>query len=114
MGQFDSEVKTDFFEPSAFDMGRQVSGESEALYALSFSGMIRNGRFVLSCSYNEKEFERATVEEQMERFKENLLMLIRHCTEKEDKEFTPSDFSAEDLEMDEMGDIFDMLEENLK
>lgn len=50
----------------------------------------------------------------MERFKENLLMLIRHCTEKEDKEFTPSDFSAEDLEMDEMGDIFDMLEENLK
>lgn len=114
LGQFDSEVKTDFFEPSAFDMGRQVSGESEALYALSFSGMIRNGRFVLSCSYNEKEFERATVEEQMERFKENLLMLIRHCTEKEDKEFTPSDFSAEDLEMDEMGDIFDMLEENLK
>ncbi|MGG1080130.1 surfactin non-ribosomal peptide synthetase SrfAA [Bacillus subtilis] len=114
LGQFDSEVKTDFFEPSAFDMGRQVSGESEALYALSFSGMIRNGQFVLSCSYNEKEFERATVEEQMERFKENLLMLIRHCTEKEDKEFTPSDFSAEDLEMDEMGDIFDMLEENLK
>ncbi|MCY8031540.1 condensation domain-containing protein [Bacillus inaquosorum] len=114
LGQFDSEVKTDFFEPSAFDMGRQVSEESEALYALSFSGMIRNGRFVLSCSYNEKEFERATVEEQMERFKENLLMLIRHCTEKEDKEFTPSDFSAEDLEMDEMGDIFDMLEENLK
>ncbi|MCY8121175.1 surfactin non-ribosomal peptide synthetase SrfAA [Bacillus spizizenii] len=114
LGQFDSEVKTDFFEPSAFDMGRQVSEESEALYALSFSGMIRNGRFVLSCSYNEKEFERATVEEQMERFKENLLMLIRHCTEKEDKEFTPSDFSAEDLGMDEMGDIFDMLEENLK
>ncbi|WP_306373041.1 surfactin non-ribosomal peptide synthetase SrfAA [Bacillus subtilis] len=114
LGQFDSEVKTDFFEPSAFDMGRQVSEESEALYALSFSGMIRNGRFVLSCSYNEKEFERATIEERMERFKENLLMLIRHCTEKEDKEFTPSDFSAEDLEMDEMGDIFDMLEENLK
>ncbi|UHH06863.1 surfactin non-ribosomal peptide synthetase SrfAA [Bacillus subtilis] len=114
LGQFDSEVKTDFFEPSAFDMGRQVSGESEALYALSFSGMIRNGRFVLSCSYNEKEFERDTIEERMERFNENLLMLIRHCTEKEDKEFTPSDFSAEDLEMDEMGDIFDMLEENLK
>ncbi|WP_439846177.1 surfactin non-ribosomal peptide synthetase SrfAB [Bacillus spizizenii] len=114
LGQFDSEVKTDFFEPSAFDMGRQVSEESEALYALSFSGMVRNSRFVLSCSYNEKEFERATVEEQMERFKENLLMLIRHCTEKEEKEFTPSDFSAEDLGMDEMGDIFDMLEENLK
>ncbi|MCV0025607.1 surfactin non-ribosomal peptide synthetase SrfAB [Bacillus sp. XT-2] len=114
LGQFDSEVKTDFFEPSAFDMGRQVSEESEALYALSFSGMIRNGRFVLSCSYNEKEYERATVEAQMERFKENLLLIIRHCTEKEDKEFTPSDFSAGDLEMDEMGDIFDMLEENLK
>ena len=49
----------------------------------------------------------------MQRFKDNLLMIIRHCTAKEEKEFTPSDFSAQDLEMDEMGDIFDMLEENL-
>ncbi|MBJ7896239.1 non-ribosomal peptide synthetase, partial [Bacillus atrophaeus] len=114
LGQFDSEVKTEFFEPSSYDMGRQVSEESEALYALSFSGMVRNNRFVISCSYNEKEYDRSTVEELMERFKDNLLLLIRHCTEKEDKEFTPSDFSAEDLEMDEMGDIFDMLEENLK
>jgi len=40
-------------------------------------------------------------------------MIIGHCTAKEEKEFTPSDFSAQDLEMDEMGDIFDMLEENL-
>ncbi|MCY8969868.1 condensation domain-containing protein, partial [Bacillus atrophaeus] len=114
LGQFDSEVKTEFFEPSSYDMGRQVSEESEALYALSFSGMVRNNRFVISCSYNEKEYDRSTVEELMERFKDHLLLLIRHCTEKEDKEFTPSDFSAEDLEMDEMGDIFDMLEENLK
>ncbi len=37
------------------------------------------------------------------RFKDNLLMIIRHCTAKEEKEFTPSDFSAQDLEMDEMG-----------
>ncbi|MCY8926608.1 condensation domain-containing protein, partial [Bacillus atrophaeus] len=114
LGQFDSEVKTEFFEPSSYDMGRQVSEESEALYALSFSGMVRNNRFVISCSYNEKEYDRSTVEGLMERFKDHLLLLIRHCTEKEDKEFTPSDFSAEDLEMDEMGDIFDMLEENLK
>ncbi|MCP6681585.1 condensation domain-containing protein [Bacillus nakamurai] len=113
LGQFDSEVKTELFEPSAYDMGRQVSEDSEALYALSFSGMITGGRFVISCSYNEEEYERSTVETQMERFKENLLKIIRHCMAKEDKEFTPSDFSAQDLEMDEMGDIFDMLEENL-
>ncbi len=71
------------------------------------------GRFVISCSYNQEEYERSTVETQMQRFKDNLLMIIRHCTAKEEKEFTPSDFSAQDLEMDEMGDIFDMLEENL-
>ncbi|TWO94597.1 non-ribosomal peptide synthetase, partial [Bacillus velezensis] len=113
LGQFDNEVKTEWFEPSPYDMGRQVSEESEALYALSFSGMVTGGRFVISCSYNQEEYERSTVETQMQRFKDNLLMIIRHCTAKEEKEFTPSDFSAQDLEMDEMGDIFDMLEENL-
>lgn len=50
----------------------------------------------------------------MEWFKENFLMLICYCMEKEDKEFMLSDFSVEDFGMDEMGDIFDMFEENLK
>jgi surfactin family lipopeptide synthetase B/lichenysin synthetase B len=50
----------------------------------------------------------------MDRFKASLTALIDHCTAKEEREFTPSDFSAGDLEMEEMGDLFDVLEENLK
>ncbi|MES9718984.1 hypothetical protein ABWK63_18940, partial [Bacillus safensis] len=39
--------------------------------------------------------------------------IITHCLAQQEREFTPSDFSAADLEMDEMDDIFDMLEEKL-
>lgn len=95
-------------------MGHQVSEESEALYALSFSGIISNEKLIMSCSFNTKEFDRSTVQERIERFKHHLLSLIDHCTAKKEREFTPSDFSAGGLEMEEMGDLFDVLEENLK
>jgi len=114
LGQIDREVQTEFFGPSSYDMGRQVSERSEALYALSFSGIISKERFILSCSFNTEEYDRQTVQGLMDRFKASLTALIDHCTAKEEREFTPSDFSAGDLEMEEMGDLFDVLEENLK
>ncbi|MEC0494506.1 non-ribosomal peptide synthetase [Bacillus glycinifermentans] len=114
LGQIDNEVQTEFFGPSPYDMGRQVSEESEALYALSFSGIISNEKLIMSCSFNTKEFDRRTVQERIKRFKHHLLSLIDHCTAKKEREFTPSDFSAGGLEMEEMGDLFDVLEENLK
>ncbi|WP_261378075.1 condensation domain-containing protein, partial [Bacillus paralicheniformis] len=114
LGQIDREVQTDFFGPSSYDMGRQVSERSEALYALSFSGIISKEKFILSCSFNTEEYDRQTVQGLMDRFKASLTALIDHCTAKEEREFTPSDFSAGDLEMEEMGDLFDVLEENLK
>ncbi|MHC5290487.1 lichenysin non-ribosomal peptide synthetase LicB [Bacillus licheniformis] len=114
LGQIDREVQTGFFGPSPYDMGRQVSERSEALYALSFSGIISKEKFILSCSFNTEEYDRQTIQELMDRFKAFLTALIDHCTAKEEREFTPSDFSAGDLEMEEMGDLFDVLEENLK
>ncbi|KAA6449502.1 non-ribosomal peptide synthetase [Bacillus swezeyi] len=113
LGQIDNEVQTDFFGPSSYDMGNQVSEASEALCALSFSGIISKDKLIMSCSFNTKEFDRETVQERMERFKSFLIALINHCTAKEEREFTPSDFTAGDLEMEEMGDLFDVLEENL-
>ncbi|QHZ48659.1 non-ribosomal peptide synthetase [Bacillus sp. NSP9.1] len=113
LGQIDNEVQTEFFGPSSYDMGNQVSEESEALYALSFSGIIKGEKLIMSCSFSTKEFDRQTVQEIMDRFKHHLQQLIDHCTAKEGREFTPSDFTAGDLEMEEMGDLFDVLEENL-
>ncbi|ANY69397.1 non-ribosomal peptide synthetase [Paenibacillus sp. BIHB 4019] len=111
LGQFDSEVQTDLFSPSVYDMGAQTSPESEALYALSLSGMVRGGRLVVSCAYNKKQYMRATIDQLMDRFHHHLLVLIQHCTAKTDRDFTPSDFTASELQLEEVGDIFDMLAE---
>ncbi|EHS55836.1 condensation domain-containing protein, partial [Paenibacillus sp. Aloe-11] len=111
LGQIDSELNTDFFGPSPYEMGSQTSPNSEALYALNFVGIVRNGCFTLSCSFNKREFLRGTVAELMERFRHHLCSLIRHCVEKEDRDYTPSDFSAKGLEMEDVSDIFEMLGE---
>ena len=113
LGQIDQEVTTELFGPSPYDMGRQASPESEAIYKLNLSGLVKNNRFILSCSYCASEYEEQTIQQFMELLKEKLMAIITHCLAHQEREFTPSDFSATDLEMDEMEDIFDMLEEKL-
>ncbi|PZE20566.1 non-ribosomal peptide synthetase [Paenibacillus xerothermodurans] len=113
LGQFDSEVQTDAFGPSTYGMGDQISGESEALHALNFSGIVRGGRLALSCTFNKQQYLRGTITQLMERLQRHLLQLIHHCVEKKDQDLTPSDFDATDLGMDEMEDIFEVLSEKL-
>ncbi|MFJ5965683.1 condensation domain-containing protein, partial [Bacillus sp. NPDC093026] len=113
LGQIDQEVRTELFGPSTYDMGRQASPESEAIYKLNLSGLVKNNQFILSCSYCKGEYEEQTIQQLMNLLKEKLTAIIAHCLARHEREFTPSDFSATDLEMEEIDDIFDMLEEKL-
>ncbi|KEP25298.1 hypothetical protein BA70_09610 [Bacillus zhangzhouensis] len=113
LGQIDQEVTTELFRPSAYDMGRQASPDSEAVYKLNLSGLVQHNRFILSCSYCASEYEEQTIQQFMALLKEKIQSIITHCLARHEREFTPSDFTAADLEMDEMDDIFDMLEEKL-
>ncbi|WP_249704772.1 condensation domain-containing protein, partial [Bacillus zhangzhouensis] len=113
LGQIDQEVTTELFGPSAYDMGRQASPDSEAVYKLNLSGLVQHNRFILSCSYCTDEYEEQTIQQFMALLKGKIQSIITHCLARHEREFTPSDFSAADLEMDEMDDIFDMLEEKL-
>ncbi|MGE1211867.1 non-ribosomal peptide synthetase [Bacillus pumilus] len=113
LGQIDQEVTTELFRPSAYDMGRQASPDSEAVYKLNLSGLVQHNRFMMSCSYCADEYEEQTIQQFMALLKEKIQSIMTHCLAQHEREFTPSDFSAGDLEMDEMDDIFDMLEEKL-
>ncbi|MGG6314127.1 condensation domain-containing protein, partial [Paenibacillus macerans] len=113
LGQFDQEVQTELFGPSPYDMGPQTSRESESVYALNFSGLVQGGRLIVTCSFNKQQYLRSTIMQRMDAFKLHLLELIEHCSAKEEREFTPSDFSAGNLRMEDVGDIFDVLAEKL-
>ncbi|MEH7800088.1 condensation domain-containing protein, partial [Bacillus pumilus] len=113
LGQIDQEVTTELFGPSTYDMGRQASPDSEAVYKLNLSGLVQHNRFMLSCSYCSDEYEEQTIQRFMALLKGKIQSIMTHCLAQHEREFTPSDFSAGDLDMDEMDDIFDMLEEKL-
>jgi non-ribosomal peptide synthase protein (TIGR01720 family) len=113
LGQFDREVQTDIFRPSPYDMGHQISLEAESLFSLNFNGIIHGGRLIMSCSFNKQQYLRGTINELLDRFQHHLLQIIHHCASKEGRDHTPSDFSASNLRMDEMEDIFDALSEKL-
>ncbi|MFB8733183.1 hypothetical protein ACEQPO_02390 [Bacillus sp. SL00103] len=50
-------MTTELFGPSAYDMGRQASPDSEAVYKLNLGGLVQHNRFKLSCSYCSDEYE---------------------------------------------------------
>ncbi|MBX4267625.1 hypothetical protein K1726_23945, partial [Clostridium estertheticum] len=51
------------------------------------------------------EYNRGTIVEFVEKYKEILLDIIRYCVEKEETEMTPSDFTGKEISIEELQDI---------
>lgn len=50
----------------------------------------------------------------MNAYRSQLCTVIAHCIGHEDAELTPSDISSKGMTIDDMEDIFDLLEEKLR
>ncbi|WP_369345636.1 hypothetical protein [Caldalkalibacillus mannanilyticus] len=60
--------------------------------------------------YHHLEYEEQTVEHLLEIYKQELLQILQHCLNKEETEATPSDFDAKDLSLEDLDEVFDLLE----
>ncbi len=96
LGQFDSLTGTS----SLLEMAKEATGNpmgDEALFAhkLELDSSVIGGELVMTWSYSGKEYDTTTIEEIAKQYTSNLLDLISHCTNKEQRELTPSDFGLE-------------------
>ncbi|OAJ74062.1 hypothetical protein AYJ08_10555 [Brevibacillus sp. SKDU10] len=113
LGQFDNENSPLSIQTSSYSMGYQISPDSTSPYALMISGLIRKGQLIMTCSYHPYEFTEDTIMHWMNRFHSDLRSIIEHCVSQKETIRTPSDFSASDLEMEEVDNIFSLLEDKL-
>jgi non-ribosomal peptide synthase protein (TIGR01720 family) len=72
---------------------------------------VARGKLRLSFDYNRHRYDKNTLEQLADRYKSNLIKLIDHCAGKEEKELTVSDYSAADIDEQQLEDIFAELEE---
>jgi len=98
------------FEASTLKTGDPISPESNIIYSLDVRGLILGGRLKLSFVYNDR-YTTEEIETLRDRFKWRLSTIIDHCTKKRGTQQTVSDFTAGDLDDEEMEDIFAELED---
>lgn len=122
LGQFDSDLDRKSFIRSPYSGGNSlgadgknnISPETKSYMVLNITGVIEGGRLNLSFSYSDQQYKEESIIKLSERYKHHLLRLITHCVQKQETERTPSDFSMKGLELEDVDDIFSLLEESIK
>ncbi|TCN17537.1 non-ribosomal peptide synthetase [Mesobacillus foraminis] len=95
---------------SRMPMGLQISGRNHQDHLLEWNGMVVDGVLQVTISYNPKVFDKSTIKMLGSLYRDHLVHLMEFCCGKEETELTPSDFSESDLTLDELDDIFGVLE----
>jgi len=100
---------TGIFTLSQMPRGDIISPELENIVALDINGMISEGILSLYFTYNKHQYNRHTIERLVNTYQATLIDIIRHCSRKETKELTPSDFGCAEMEIEE----YEMLENEM-
>ncbi len=79
LGQFDRDMETDVFAPSAMPSGTSFNPESERTCVLDVTGMVENGELKLQIMYNHQQYKQQTMATLAESYKRHLLHLVEHC-----------------------------------
>jgi non-ribosomal peptide synthase protein (TIGR01720 family) len=93
LGRFDQTMTAD----SAFAMATESTGESVdpqgiRTHALNLNGLVGGGRLRFLLDYSEAQYAEETVAELARQIEQGLRMVIAHCLEVGEGDYTPSDF----------------------
>ncbi|MEN1935220.1 amino acid adenylation domain-containing protein [Paenibacillus sp. 102] len=111
LGEFDQQgEKAEEFIMSNISTGEANSASSKEVYKLDINCAVINGEMEIIFAYSKEHYHNKTIQNLSESFKNNLLCFIHHCMNQTESEATPSDFSVNDLTLEELDDIFESLQ----
>ncbi|WP_275655005.1 non-ribosomal peptide synthetase [Bacillus safensis] len=93
MGIFDQQNVYGFDE-APIPMGNSMSPLSVVDHLLEVNALIINNKLQISYIFNKNFYSTMEMEELLRKFKDQLIEIIEHCSQKKQTEATPSDFSA--------------------
>jgi non-ribosomal peptide synthase protein (TIGR01720 family) len=99
LGQFDqSFANATAFSMAAEPRGQEHSPRGQRRNLLEFNGNVSGGQLHFTCVYSRSIHHRATVEQLLAGFAEQLRAVIAHCVAPDVGGFTPSDFPLAELD----------------
>ncbi|SHE68728.1 non-ribosomal peptide synthase domain TIGR01720/amino acid adenylation domain-containing protein [Seinonella peptonophila] len=108
LGQFSSS----HVSLSSLPAGTSISPKATALSPLEITSLVEENKFHLVLRYDRHRYQVDEITRFMSNYRQQLLRMVEHCISQDNREFTPSDFTAhDDLTMDELEDVFGELEQ---
>ncbi|WP_128894537.1 non-ribosomal peptide synthetase [Longirhabdus pacifica] len=78
--------------------------------AIDINGMIEDDKLKFVLRYNPHLFLESTMTAFATRYEQSLLDISQHCMQQEHRVYTPSDFTAEDISVEELDNFLNMLD----
>ncbi|MED2933172.1 amino acid adenylation domain-containing protein [Bacillus wiedmannii] len=110
LGNFDNSLNSDVFHLSPIDCGVNIGYDNHLTALLDMTAMIVNQNFRVEITYSQNRYHTETMQSFLNNYMETVKEIVRFCTDKNEKEFTPSDFNL-DLSQDDLDSLFDIGEE---
>ncbi|MDU1848518.1 MAG: condensation domain-containing protein [Niallia nealsonii] len=105
LGQFEEEEMGE-----EIVLGDAFSLESHSTLALDINGFIQGGKLQLEFTYNAEAYHLESINTLMRKYRKYLIEIIEHCVEKDETDYTPSDFSTSSLDFEDLEDVLKLIE----
>ncbi|WBW96384.1 amino acid adenylation domain-containing protein [Oceanirhabdus sp. W0125-5] len=102
LGEFDNIVNNNAFEILNLDSGNEVGEENHLTALIDINAMILHEKLSIKVTFSKNKFRNETIEEFIECYVEKIKEILNHCSSKDDKEYTPSDFVAVDISQEDL------------
>ncbi|GGX08656.1 non-ribosomal peptide synthase/polyketide synthase [Aquimarina muelleri] len=110
LGDFDQDIKKSLFEISPITSGVDVDLKQKNEFVLDISGFIMEGKLKFSFDYSKEEYQKETIELLAQKYKMYLTSIIDFSLNNNQVEYSPTDYGATDITLDELGSIEDVIE----
>ncbi|WP_162309046.1 non-ribosomal peptide synthetase [Brevibacillus antibioticus] len=77
---------------------------------ISLTCKIVEKRLIMSIRYSRSHYQKVTIRRLLEKYRQQMHLIIAHCKAKEDTELTPSAYGNSELTIEEVGEILQMFE----
>ena len=107
LGEIDQVLKqSPDYEMSYFSSGADSSLDNQLTTVIDMVATIKGGQLIFHLSFSEKQLSETEMTQLLHEVERQIERLVQHCLEKEEIEFTPSDFETVDMSLEEMDSLF--------
>ncbi|WP_143315168.1 non-ribosomal peptide synthetase [Clostridium sp. HBUAS56017] len=113
LGQFNEDKNNSIFKLTNLRGGRDESTEFEAISSIQINSLIQDDQLTISIDFNKLEYSEEVVDKFIRIFKENLVKVVDHCSQKEEVEYTPTDYGINDYTLEEVDELKSFVKSNI-